>query len=341
MNVLQVGTSLHSWGGIERYITYLSSGLEERGHTVTVASPAGSPLAERLPTNAPIQARGKFDLRAIGACTKLIRERKIEIVHAHYSPDFWVAGLAARLGKARVTLATRHIAEPWGKSKAGLYQRLFAHFIPVSDAVQSVLLQSGVPASRMTVALAGCPPLQPTRPRSEVRDGYRMQGTVFGYFGRLNKEKGVEVAIQAATEAGTRLAIFGQGDQEAALRDLGHAAFYGRVEEVDNAMSAVDAVVIPSVWAEAFPFVGLEAMSLAKPILASRIGGLPEMMEDGVTGLFFEPGNRSELAALMQSILNDGDRASQVGAAAQRAHRERFTVAAMAERIEAVYTKLI
>ena len=346
MRILQIGTSLTQWGGIERYIAYLQDGLSAVGHEVIVASPADFPLSRHAGEHVQIRTFKKFDLRAVGACAKVIRSRKVEIVHAHYSPDFWVAGLSARLGKAKVVLATRHIAEPWKRPKAQIYMRLFKHVIPVSDAVRDVLIHDGVPASRLTVALAGCPALRPTRDRAEIRASYGMQGKVFGYFGRLDKEKGVDVAIQGAARAGAKLAIFGKGAYETTLRQIaddyqGCTSFYGSVEEVDNAMHAVDAVVIPSIWAEAFPFAGLEAMSLGKPILASRTGGLTQMMQDGVSGMFFEPGNPDALAGLMLDVLGDCESACRVGEAALRTHRERFTVSAMAERIEAVYSKLL
>jgi len=339
MKVLEVASSLRDWGGIERYVLYLSQGLIARGHEVEVTCTPGSPLAQKLEfKHHRLALRGKHSLVALGGYLRLLRVGKYDLLHVHFSPDFLMPAYAARLtGKPKVVL-TRHVALRWSSRKVRLYGKLFDHIIPVSHAVERKLKESGIPEGRMTVAKAGCPALERTRPVANTREQLGMKDFAVGCFGRLVKEKGVETLLGTS---GQELHIFGDGprkvdlEKQAASREC--TKFHGYVQDVSDAMGAVDAVAIPSVWEEAFPYAALEAMSLARPIVASEIGGLPEMVTDGINGLLFAPGDSADLNCKLEELRSDPSYAAKMGEAGKLLHEAEYTIPRMSERIETVF----
>lgn len=341
MKVLQVASSLYEWGGIERYVVYLAQGLAANDHEVIVACPAKSPIANRYSRTTAIEMRRKIDLRGFAGYLRLFRAHRFDVVHGHFSPDFTLPAYAARMTKQPFTLMTRHLAGRWAPAKARAYARLWNHIIPVSHAVERRLLESGIPASQMTVAKAGVPAPQPTKPRYAARQelGIPTDEVAVGSFGRLVPEKGIEVLINGIDGVpGARAYIFGQGPSEATLKERAkgkRVTFRGQVAEVADAMHSMDIVAIPSQWEEAFPYAALEAMALARPIVASRIGGLPEMVEDGVTGRLFTPGDPSSMAEAIQALAPP----NPTGAAGRRRYEAEFTLEHMVSRIEAVYAR--
>src|SRR5947208_441728 len=104
MKILEVASSLREWGGIERYVLYLTQGLTERGHQVEVTCTPGSPLAQRLQSpHHRLALRGKHSLVALGRYVRLLRAGKFDLLHVHFSPDFLMPAYAARLtGRAKV-----------------------------------------------------------------------------------------------------------------------------------------------------------------------------------------------------------------------------------------------
>lgn len=347
MRILQVGSSLESWGGIERYVAYLSEGLADRGHEVAVSCAPQSPLNNHLAVpSVPLAVRRKFDFRAFSQYLRHFRARRYDVVHVHFSPDFLLPAMAARATGQPLSIMTRHVVLPWSGVKVRLYNALFDHFIGVSDAVRNQLLTSGISPSKISVAKAGCPALTPLKGREVTRRelGIDNGQVSVGFFGRLVQEKGLDVLISAAASLpqGIGFEVFGTGplrnELEAHAKSSGSPVrFHGFREDVSDCIAAVDAVIIPSVWEEAFPYAALEAMSVGRPVLASRVGGLPEIVEEGETGYLFERGDPADLGAATARLLANPASARQMGERARELHRCRYTVDKMAERIEAVY----
>ena len=162
MRILQVGSGLTGWAGIEKYVVYLSGGLAAKGHDVSVTVAPGSRLAEAVSGGIPLAIRHKLDLAALAAYIRLFRSSRFDVVHTHFNPDFLVPACAAKLAKVPRLVLTRHVALPWPAVKARTYSRLYDRIVPVSEAARKKLLSSGVPAERMRVAKAGCPALVPS-----------------------------------------------------------------------------------------------------------------------------------------------------------------------------------
>ena len=342
-SVLQVGSSLRDWGGIERFVVYLADGLSARGVDVSVTCPISSPLDERLTagTRIPMNLADQFSTVGLAAYMRLFKKRKFDVIHVHFSPDYVMPTMAARLTRQPCVIMSRHVAVPWSKAKANRYMKLVDHIVPVSDAVKRQLLESGVPAEKMTVAKAGVPtPEFLGEVPTERKDGVLRVGS----FSRLVKEKGIDVLIEAAYLAeGVEVVIYGDGPEKSSLRQLagGRVEMPGKVNDVAMAMAACDVVVVPSTWEEAFPYAVLEAFSVGRPVIASRIGGLPELVKPAATGYLFQPGNPTALAVELSKAKADRGQLRTMGERARAVHRSEYTVEKMAERFDTLYQRLM
>ena len=347
MKILQVGSSLESWGGIERYVAYLSDGLAARGHQVVVSCLPSCPLHNHLNVPIlPIRVRRKFDFPAFAQYVRHFRSNRYDVVHVHFSPDFLLPAIAARMTRQPLSIMTRHVVLPWTQTKVRLYSNLFDHFIPVSEAVERQLEVSGIQKAKMTVAKAGCPPLVAAKPREEIRKELGIEDGIvaMGYFGRLVVEKGVDTLITATVSVpkGISFEVFGNGPLSGELEARAKAAatpvrFHGFREDIPECIQAMEAVVIPSIWEEAFPYAALEAMSVGRPVIASRVGGMPEIVEDGRTGFLFDKGDAVGLGEAAARLAANRSMAEKMGDDARESHRSSYTIEKMAERIEAVY----
>lgn len=334
------------WGGIERYVTYLTVGLRARGHEVLVTAPTGSPLSKNLGEGTvPLRVRAKYDFWATAQYLKLFKSTLFEVVNTHFSPDYLVPAWAAKIARGPKMVMTRHLVLPFKPSRARSYSKLYDLFIGVSQASGAALTQSGL--TNVHVAHAGVPPLISKGSWTSQTSGNEALNV--GIFGRLVKEKGHQVLIEAQKGLDrVHLHIFGQGPErpnlETHTQRLGlerHCSFHGQIDEVADAMSAMDVVAIPSLWAEAFSIAVLEAMSLGKPIVASRIGGIPEALVDEESALLLPPGDAKALSLGIERLQSDPGARKRLGTAANRTYRDRFTVPQFAARIEGVYSALL
>jgi glycosyltransferase involved in cell wall biosynthesis len=154
------------------------------------------------------------------------------------------------------------------------------------------------------------------------------------FAGRIAREKGVDVLIDAIAEAGpsARLVIAGDGPLRAELEDRaarrapGQVRWLGRLDraEVHEVIRSASAVAVPSVWHENQPLIVLEAFACGVPVIATTLGGLPDLVEDGVTGLLVPPNDPVELARAIAAVLKDPERSQRMGAQAAMLARERF-----------------
>ena len=341
MKVLQVASSLFDWGGIERYVHYLDNGLTQRGHDVVVACPPGSPLASRASTpECLVSNHLKYSLRTYARFRRIGASLKPDIVHVHFSPDFVMPALAIRQTSNAKLIMTRHLVLPWPPAKVRRYVSLYDRIIPVSNAVEEKLAASGVPRSMMTVAKAGVP--DPPSVATTVPAVGRLR---VGFFGRLVKEKGIDVLLRAVKEApSASVDIYGDGPEGSSLKALAanlglgsRVVFHGFVTSVHEAMGSVDVVAVPSVWDEAFPYSILEAMAIGKPVVASKVGGIPEVVQDSVTGRLFDRGDHEGCSQIFRELGSDASKLATMGERSREVQQAEFTIAKMAERIEAVY----
>jgi glycosyltransferase involved in cell wall biosynthesis len=173
-----------------------------------------------------------------------------------------------------------------------------------------------------------------------VRPAWLPHGDYILYVGELGVNKGVDVLLRAYERLvdPPPLVLLGTPSPTMSLASRGRVVVEHNVahDVVMNAWLGATVGVVPSVWGEPCPTTALEAAASGTPLVASRIGGLPEIVADGVTGLLVTPGDPGELSAALQRLLGDGDLRRAMGESAER-RAERFGVDAVVERLEAIY----
>lgn len=318
-------------GGAETTLLRLLEGLAARRWTITLATPGPGSVARegaragweavRLPMGG-LQARA--GARAVGSWP-----RAYELAGRHdvvYLNGTVCGRLLPALRRTRVVLHVHDIVD----RVPGFWRR-----------ADVVLAASNAVAERL-VGLAPrvvYPPVQPD-PDDVAPPWAPAEGPVIGYVGRIEPRKGVLELARAAPAihagaAGARVVLVGDDDYDtdpgyaAAVRASEGVEQYGWIDNASGLMRHLDVLVLPS-WREPAGTVLSEAMAVGTPVVATRVDGLPEVVQDGVTGILVEPGRPDELARAVLEVLG---RRSEMGDAAAR-HARRFHTAAYVEHVE-------
>jgi glycosyltransferase involved in cell wall biosynthesis len=213
-----------------------------------------------------------------------------------------------------------------------------ARYVAVSDAVADTLRASNaVAADRVRVCHNGLDADPGARP-PRADEGYAL------YVGRLSYEKGVDLLLDAAAHVpGTRFVIVGDGPARDSLarRAPANVAFRGHLDRagVLAAIGAARALVAPSRGEEPFGLGVIEAAALGVPAVVTRVGGMPEIVRDGETGVVVAPYDAGAIATAVAAL--DAPRAQTLGAAARREYERRFTPDAFADRLLAIYDEVL
>jgi glycosyltransferase involved in cell wall biosynthesis len=206
--------------------------------------------------------------------------------------------------------------------------RRAAHIVCPSSYLAELTVGWGVPAEQVSVLPNPAPDIAGLAPRDELRRRYDFAEPTLVFGGRLTEQKALELAIEAARETGVRLVIVGDGPDRARLEALGGATFLGaqpraRVLEL---FRAADATILSSRW-ENFPHGIVESLAAGTPVIATDVGGVGEVVEDGLNGLLVPSGDGAALAAAARRFLEDPALAERLRANAapsvERYSRER------------------
>jgi len=348
VQLLELLAALPSAGIVPVLVCAAGSALERKARTldgvrVVAASFGATSLLSLLPSIQRSVA-GATIVQGTGFFTNLLARQVGSSVGAIVVNTMHVMpGAAALDGKSRTSTTVRELLERSSRSRVGC-------FVAVSQAVADALVSNGVPASRVKVVRNGVDArglralASPSAksPRSAVR---------IGYVGRLERIKGCEyfiraVALLARQYPDARFAVAGTGSQDRALKtlsaELGIAErtdFLGYVDPASPLLAALNVVVVPSL-SEAAGLTAVEALALGVPVVASRVGGLPEAVIDEETGLLVPPGNPEAIALAVSRLLDDPLLAEQFARAGVQRVEQLFTIERMIDGYLAVYKEL-
>jgi glycosyltransferase involved in cell wall biosynthesis len=209
-------------------------------------------------------------------------------------------------------------------------------FIALTQFGRSIFVDAGFPADHIDVKPNFLE--DPGEPSEVPRSGVL-------FVGRLAPEKGAKTLIEASARYNFPLRIVGDGPELARLKSLAgeNVAFLGALsrQAVLDEMRRAAVIAIPSLWYEGFPLVVVEAFARATPVVASRLGALAEILEDGKTGLLASAGNPIELGECLMRMLRDPGLSRQFGRAARQIYLSRYTPAINLKMIEAIYQKTL
>jgi glycosyltransferase involved in cell wall biosynthesis len=340
-------------GGAERYVVDLAIALRRRGWPVEVACSTGGVRAGALAdAGVPVSilletlVKRRVSRRYGRALRRLIEDRRPALVHAHLYASAAAAAQATRDLVVPLVI-TEHTEAPWRGRRARevsreVYRRA-DRVVAVSTAIRNVLVEEyDVPSGQVDVVLPAT-----TAPVAERPVARGPRGAVVGVVGRLVPEKGVDVFLQAASLVlavvpHARFLAVGDGPMRADLERraaaLGIAdsvTFTGFRADAPQIIAGLDLLVVPS-RSDGSPLVVCEAMAAGIPVVASRVGGLPDLVADGRTGLLVRPGQGEDLARAMVSLLLDPTGADELGTRAQEVAATR-THAHLVDRMETMY----
>jgi glycosyltransferase involved in cell wall biosynthesis len=223
----------------------------------------------------------------------------------------------------------------------GSYTRAIDLFIAPSRSLRDRMIKHGVDPDKIVHL-----------PYSILLDDYAPCYDSDGYgvcFGRLSPGKGLTTLVDACVAASeVPMKVLGDGPLASELVSRARSNGSGSVEflgyksgpELRSLVGRARFVVIPSECYENSPLALYESMALGKPVIGSRIGGIPELVDEGVTGLLFEPGNAQELSRCLRELWNDPARASDMGRAARARLEERFGPDQHYRRVMSIYERI-
>jgi glycosyltransferase involved in cell wall biosynthesis len=322
------------------------------------------PIATRLEAEGiepEFLERGKWDLRALGDLTGLIREHKIDIVHAAGMKGILLGRVAARMTGARF-LAHLHDTNPLDP----LTRRLHCLFAPWTDGALGIsrtvcdygVEVMGLPRDRIRL-LYNALPLERYAPLDEAARrtlraslGYSGTEQVMGIIGRLSPEKGHASFLRQCVSwlkarPSVRLLIVGDGPERTSLQHIVIAEgvsqqvrFAGHRDDVPALLSILSALIVPS-QREGLGYMALEAMAAGCPVAAYRVGGLAELIEDETTGLLSPAENVEHLLRQVDRLLADDRSLSERLVGNGRRHAAAFSVDQHVQQLTAIYRVLV
>lgn len=345
-----------SFGGQEFCIYKEMIAMRKRGHHLELVCQPGAELGDRLAQDGFTVHRTVMDgpfnfLRSIAVVHRLLRRERFDVVNTHSRRDTVLAALAARLAGTPLIVRTRHLAKPIRSLYA--YTWLAHRVIAVSRFVRKQLLDCG--ARPGSVATIHSPVELP-----ELREGVCVRrelglpddALVVGCVAVMRADKGHADLIDAFLHLSVRfpsahLVLAGDGmpvlsQLHALVATLGLASrvhFLGRRDDIANVLKAFDVFALPT-HREALGTVFIEAAAMGVPVVGTAVGGVPETMVEGVTGLLVPPHNPAVLASALDRLLADPDLRRRMGDAGRHlvCGLGLFTAERAADQVERVYT---
>jgi glycosyltransferase involved in cell wall biosynthesis len=341
--------------GAENHLLLLLPALRARGHDVRLVmlhegEPGATELADRLETEGVqverLRMRAPVDPLVFGRLVRVIRRHRPDVLHTHLVHADFHGLPAGRLARVPLLVSTKHGFNPFRDRRAfAAADRTVARLADVHVAISAGLARylaerEGFDEDEFEIVHYGLdagpePPPPPDAPRLAL-------------VGRLIPIKGHEVLLEALARVrdalpGVTVELAGDGPLEPELRatvarlGLGEAvAWLGRVAPPTPVYERAEIVVVPS-FGEGFGMVALEAMERGRAVIASDVGGLPEIVAAGETGLIVPPGDVSALAAAIVELAGDPARAAALGAAGRERALAEFSQERCTERVEELY----
>jgi len=303
-----------------------------------------------------VHCQGRADWRAVRQIEECIQEDGIELLHTHgYKADLYGYVAARRSGKPIVATCHNWVG---GTAALGIYNHLdrmalkrFQGLAAVSDSVAQRLLASGVPARKIRTIANGID--VQTFERARPLQVFNFDGSkVVGMVARLDLQKGFEYLLRASSELrsafpGLKVVIVGEGPDRNEIEDMIHrlglqsnVILAGQRSDMPGIYAAMDVFVLPSLN-EGLPMTILEAMAASRPVIATRVGAIPKVIQDGETGLLVDPGDMNGLRDALARLLTDSDFCCRLGTAGHDWVSRNYTSEAMAMKYRQMYDDVL
>jgi glycosyltransferase involved in cell wall biosynthesis len=330
----------------------------ERGWRVILACRPDGPLYERaraaalevvaLPMSAPWDARSALGL------VSLIKREQVSLVHTHSSIDAWLGGVAARAARIPV-VRSRHVSIPIRGGFNPVYTCLADRVITSGEAIRRMVLRAGAAPNRVVALPAGVDlDAFPFRRRSgDVAERLGVSPPVIGSVAMFRGSKGHAHLLEAfgrlrARHPRATLLLVGDGIRRAWVEGLARDAglgsavvFTGFRADVAALLGVMDCFVLASTRTEGVPQSLLQAFAAGVPVVASGVGGVPEVVIEGATGLLVKAESAAELQRGIETVLSDRAGAERRALAARALIEHRFSHHAVMTQLLDLYRELL
>jgi glycosyltransferase involved in cell wall biosynthesis len=360
-NILHIDTE-RTWRGGEAQVFSLCHGLSGMGFRQVAAIQPGAPLGQSLRDigieTVELPMRGELHLRAAFQLSEICRKKNIHLAHTHDAHAHALGWLATMRPPRIPVVVTRRVDFPVGGNLFSLlkYKSKRVFFIAISHGVKKVLMEGGVPEERIEVVHSGVDPgrfLGKCDGTAFKRKyGIGKDQIVIGNVAALSDHKGHVYLIDAVPRVlqkfpNARFFIIGQGELlpllEARIEKLGlkgKVTLTGYIKEVEEAFRAMDLFVLSS-HLEGLCTSVLDAMLMRVPVVATRTGGIPDVVEDGANGYLVEPKNPESLAQGIIRLLEDRKAQERFVNTGYERVIKHFTKEKMVSGTAAVYHKIL
>ncbi|HET7296823.1 MAG TPA: glycosyltransferase family 4 protein [Gemmatimonadales bacterium] len=369
MRILQL-MSCRGWSSDAYWAAGISGELERAGHDVTLVCRRGS--ESRVMRRARESGISRIETLGFAGGVKpgtdVIDLRRLigwlgaaDVVHVHRGKEHWLAAVANRLARTpRPLVRTRHIVQPVRPHVLNrwLYREATSLVVTVTEAIRRQYIAAELVPPERAVALPGGVDLLRFHPTLDGGAARRALGAapdipLIGLVSGLRIMKGHEAAIEAARRlagAGRRfhLLFVGGGALDARIRQAvvtaglsRHITVMGFVPDLPAAMAALDVALDPAIESDGMSRVVFEYLATGKPVIASRVGVVPEVLEDGKTAFLVPAGDAAALAQAIARLLDDPGLARKLGASGAELARSRLSGAHVAQELVRRYSRLI
>lgn len=342
------------WRGGQRQSFFLVRELRKMGYRVEFVVQPGSPLEQKaveagLPV-LPLRMRNELDFPAVWKLAAEMKKRSCRLAHFHEAHGLAIGTAAARRAGVPLRFISRRVDFPLrSRSK---YTREIDGLIAISEGVRKVLLDSGVPDPLITVIPSGIDftPFETAGPRDFLRRefGFAPDEFLVGIVAALEDHKGHTYLIEASKivrqqAPKVRFIVVGSGslrmDLDRQAKDLGVediVFFLGFRDDVPRILASLDMFVLSS-HHEGMGSSLLDALASRLPVVATRAGGIPEVIEDRETGLLVPPRDPAALAGAILELYRDRELAARLAGRGLEVVRRKFSAEAMAGKIARLY----
>ncbi len=360
MRILTTANHLDSAGGLERTHLTNAQGLARRGHRLDLVYVQEGAFADswrdltvtmtKIPTTLPRRAHPLHSARSVADAVRNARQLEPDIVYAY---RYWDLPFAVAVATGRPTAVVYHLCLPPPGQIPRWLRAVLARVdttVSVSEHTLGLWRGTGLRIDRAVVALTSVDletylpgaPSGHTKTRQEL--GIEPEDRMIFFGGRLAPEKGVDILVRAfrqVVEKVDRCHLVVLGSPSAGADPVESASYVGdlhalgeglpvtwlpRRDNVVSLLQAADVACVPSVWPEPLSRSIMESLACGVPVVATSVGGSPEILTDWMSSLLAEPGDADDLARHLLEVLDWRDRDSELGMRCRRAAEERLSL---------------
>ena len=351
-------------GGQEFRILAESEGMKRRGHSVVLAAQADAKIAKKaraldIPVEILDMSRSRF-VSLVYDFVRIMKKHHIQIVNTHGSIDSWTASLAGRLATQKPFIVrTRHKSTPISPTirHRFLYGTLPHAIVTTGETVrQDMINRNGLASSKIVSIPTGVDlnVYRPMKANGRIREALHTepQDFVIGTISFLRSYKGLPYFLGAAARVlkifpDAMFWIVGDGPQQDTVKQQviaeglqHHVRLTGFREDIPDLLAHMDVFVLASIDGEGIPQGVTQALAMERAVVATKVGGIPEVIHEGKNGYLVDPKNAEQLAAKICTLLSDQKLRREFGKCGHDRIQESYGLETMLDRTETLYESL-